>query len=130
MPDQSTSLKSRIEGFYAAGAKASGDAAAMQAFLELRDTLEAGKIRAAEPDANTPLGWRVNAWVKQGILLGFRLGRLEASGQDLAFVDKHTFPPRRFHADDGVRVVPGGTSVRAGAFVARGVVAMPPSYIN
>ena len=130
MPDQSTSLKSRIEGFYAAGAKASGDAAAMQAFLELRDTLEAGKIRAAEPDANTPLGWRVNAWVKQGILLGFRLGQLEASGHDLAFVDKHTFPPRRFHADDGVRVVPGGTSVRAGAFVARGVVAMPPSYVN
>ena len=85
--------------------------------------------RLARPGA--PTGWRVNAWVKQGILLGFRLGALEelpAGG--LSFVDKHTYPVRHFTAGDGVRVVPGGSSIRAGAYVARGVVCMPPMYIN
>jgi 2,3,4,5-tetrahydropyridine-2,6-dicarboxylate N-succinyltransferase len=130
MPDQSTSLKSRIEGFFAAGAKATSDSAAMHAFLELRDALEAGKIRAAEPDANSPIGWRVNAWVKQGILLGFRLGHLEAVGHDLSFVDKHTFPARHFGADDGIRVVAGGSAIRAGSYVSKGVVCAPPMYIN
>ncbi len=73
------SLQSRIENFFAAGAAAAGDAAAMDAFLELRAALEAGTLRAAEPDAAAATGWRVNAWVKQGILLGFRLGA--ADGQ-------------------------------------------------
>jgi 2,3,4,5-tetrahydropyridine-2-carboxylate N-succinyltransferase len=73
----------------------------------------------------------VNAWVKQGILLGFRLGALEeTTGAGLSFVDKHTYPARHFSVADGVRVVPGGSSVRAGAYVARGVVCMPPMYIN
>ena len=130
MPDQATSLKSRIENFFAAGPKAVPDAAALQAFLELREALEAGKIRAAEPDANAPIGWRVNAWVKQGILLGFRLGHLEAVGQDLSFVDKHTFPARRFGTDDGVRIVAGGSAARAGCFIAKGVICAPPMYIN
>jgi 2,3,4,5-tetrahydropyridine-2-carboxylate N-succinyltransferase len=124
-------LEQEIERHFAAGPAAIGDAAAMTAFLALRSALEAGEVRAAEPDAASPAGWRVNAWVKRGILLGFRLGALEempAGG--LSFVDKHTYPARRFTAADGVRVVPGGSSVRAGAFVARGVVCMPPMYIN
>jgi 2,3,4,5-tetrahydropyridine-2-carboxylate N-succinyltransferase len=96
----------------------------------LRDALEAGELRSAEPDASAPTGWRVNAWVKRGILLGFRLGQLEASGGELSFVDKHTYPARRFAPENGVRVVPGGSSVRAGAYLAKGVVCMPPMYVN
>ena len=107
-----------------------GDAGAMVAFENLREALELGKVRAAEPDADSPLGWRVNAWVKQGILLGFRLGSLTTSGDGLSFVDKHTYPARRFTAEEGVRVVPGGSAVRAGAYVAKGVVCMPPMYVN
>jgi 2,3,4,5-tetrahydropyridine-2-carboxylate N-succinyltransferase len=125
-------LKDTVEGFFAAGTAAVGDPVAMDAFLALREALEKGLVRAAEPDADAPLGWRVNGWVKQGILLGFRLGVLTGSGDlaGLSFVDKHTFPARRFDAADGVRVVPGGSSVRAGAFVSPGVVCMPPMYIN
>jgi len=124
-------LQDSIERHFAAGPAAIGDDTAMTAFLALRTAMETGEVRAASPDAASPSGWRVNAWVKQGILLGFRLGALEefaASG--LSFVDKSTYPVRRFGAGDGVRVVPGGSSVRSGAFVARGVVCMPPMYIN
>ena len=104
---------------------------ALAAFLELRDALEAGALRSAEPDAASPTGWRVNAWVKQGILLGFRLGSLaELPGETLSLVDKDTYPLRRFTAEQGVRIVAGGSSVRAGAYVARGVVCVPPMYIN
>jgi 2,3,4,5-tetrahydropyridine-2-carboxylate N-succinyltransferase len=124
------SLQSDIESYFAAGAEAVGDSAAMQAFVELRSALEAGALRAAEPNPSSPTGWRVNAWVKQGILLGFRLGQLEASGVELSFVDKDTLPPRRFVPDQAIRVVPGGSAVRSGAYVARGVVMMPPSYVN
>jgi 2,3,4,5-tetrahydropyridine-2-carboxylate N-succinyltransferase len=103
----------------------------MTAFLALREALESGKARSASPDAGSPSGWRVNAWVKRGILLGFRLGVLEEfSAAGLSFVDKGTYPVRHFGSGDGVRVVPGGSSVRAGAYVARGVVCMPPMYIN
>ena len=103
----------------------------MQAYLDLRAALERGEARAASPDPAAAIGWRVNAWVKKGILLGFRLGTLkDVSGDALSFVDKHTFPLRRFTEDGGIRVVPGGSSVRAGAYVARGVVCMPPMYIN
>jgi 2,3,4,5-tetrahydropyridine-2-carboxylate N-succinyltransferase len=102
----------------------------MEAFLELRLALEAGLVRAAEPDASSPTGWRVNAWVKQGILLGFRIGQLRASGYGLSFVDKDTYPARQFTPDHGIRIVPGGSSVRAGAYLARSVVMMPPSYVN
>lgn len=123
-------LQSRIEQYFVAGAAAAGNSDALAAFLELRDALEAGTLRSAEPDVSAPTGWRVNAWVKQGILLGFRLGQLEASGADLSFVDKHTFPPRHFAPEQGVRIVPGGSSVRAGAYLARGVIAMPPMYVN
>lgn len=95
----------------------------------LLSALERGDIRSASrgPDGV----WRANAWVKRGILLGFRFGQLESSGgESLAFVDKDTYPIRRFDAGDGVRVVPGGSSIRRGTFVASGVVCMPPMYIN
>ena len=108
-----------------------GDASAMEAFHSLRSALERGEVRSAEPDAASPIGWRVNAWVKQGILLGFRLGALEqSSAGSLSFVDKDTYPTRQFFSNDCIRVVPGGSSVRAGAYLARGVVCMPPMYIN
>jgi len=126
-----TELQKTIEQYFAAGPAAIGDGSAMSAFSELRAALEGGKARAAAPDPAAPTGWRVNAWVKQGILLGFRLGVLEefpAAG--FSFVDKKTYPVRHFAAADGVRVVPGGSSVRSGAYVARGVVCMPPMYIN
>ncbi len=124
-------LEKTIERYFAAGPAAIGDPLAMAAFLTLRAALEGGEVRAASPDSGSATGWRVNAWVKQGILLGFRLGVLEelpAGG--FSFVDKNTYPIRHFGAGDGVRVVPGGSSVRAGAYVARGVVCMPPMYIN
>ncbi|MDR3749999.1 MAG: 2,3,4,5-tetrahydropyridine-2,6-dicarboxylate N-succinyltransferase [Terracidiphilus sp.] len=124
-------LQKIIERHFAAGPAAIGDESAMNAFLTLRAYLEDGEVRAASPDPGSASGWRVNAWVKQGILLGFRLGVLqELPAGGLSFVDKSTYPVRRFGAADGVRMVPGGSSVRAGAYVARGVVCMPPMYIN
>ena len=126
-----TQLQNAIERHFAAGPGAIGDESAMRAFLVLRAALESGEVRAASARPGAPTGWRVNAWVKQGILLGFRLGALEScSPAGLSFVDKHTFPVRHFRSGDGVRVVPGGSSVRAGAYVARSVVCMPPMYIN
>jgi 2,3,4,5-tetrahydropyridine-2-carboxylate N-succinyltransferase len=126
-----TELQNAIETHFAAGPAAVGDPAAISAFIALRSALENGEIRSASPDSASPTGWRVNAWVKQGILLGFRLGALEAfpSG-GLSFVDKHTYPVQQFEPSRGIRVVPGGSSVRAGAYVAKGVVCMPPMYIN
>jgi 2,3,4,5-tetrahydropyridine-2-carboxylate N-succinyltransferase len=101
---------------------------ARKTFLEFREQLTQGKIRAAEK-ANGQ--WRVNAWVKQGILLGFRLGELsKMGGETLSFVDKDTFPIRHFKVEDRVRVVPGGSSVREGAYVAPSVICMPPMFIN
>ena len=120
-----------IERHFSAGPAAIGDPSAMTAFLTVRAAIESGEVRAASPDPGSPTGWCVNAWVKQGILLGFRLGVLEefpAAG--LSFVDKSTYPVRHFGSGDGIRVVPGGSSVRSGAYVARGVVCMPPMYIN
>jgi len=124
-------LQKTIERLFALGASALEDSGANAAFLTLRGALESGEVRAASPDPTTPTGWRVNAWVKQGILLGFRLGHLqELPGGGLSFVDKNTYPVRSFDPAGGVRIVPGGSSVRAGAFLARGVVCMPPMYVN
>jgi 2,3,4,5-tetrahydropyridine-2,6-dicarboxylate N-succinyltransferase len=124
-------LEQNIERHFAAGAAATADPAAMESFLILRDALERGELRSASPDPSAPTGWRVNAWVKKGILLGFRIGTLhDSSAGPLSFVDKHSYPVRLFTANDGVRIVPGGSSIRAGAYVARGVVCMPPMYIN
>lgn len=105
------------------------DSHARAVFQEFRDALTAGRLRAAEKTGD---GWRVNVWVKQGILLGFRLGEMAqmGSGECLSFVDKDTFPARRFSVTDGVRVVPGGSSARLGAYVAPSVICMPPMFIN
>ena len=124
-------LQKSIERYFSAGPDAIGDPVAMDVFVEFRSALERGEIRAASPEADAPNGWRVNVWVKQGILLGFRLGTLaDVSSGGFPFIDKNTYPVRHFATGDGVRVVPGGSSVRAGAYVARGVVCMPPMYIN
>ncbi len=124
-------LQAEIERHFAASADAISDMAAHQSFHELRDALNNGTIRAAEPDAGSALGWTVNAWVKRGILLGFRLGQLASFGNhDLSFVDKGTFPARTFTPEQGIRVVVGGSSVREGAYLARGVICMPPMYVN
>jgi len=100
---------------------------ASSAVDELLDALERGELRAASCVGGE---WRAVPWVKRGILLGFRVGKLAESGDTLRFVDKDTYPPRRFHVADNVRIVPGGSSVRRGAFVAAGVVCMPPMYVN
>ena len=121
-----SSLKSSIERF-AAQSEVEHDPEARKIFLEFRDQLTRGKIRAAEKSNGS---WVVNVWVKQGILLGFRLGALADMSAGLSFVDKDTFPARRFTACDRVRVVPGGSSVRVGAFVAPSVICMPPMFIN
>jgi len=130
-------LQTSIEYFFAAGPAAVADKDALAAFHQLRDALEAGILRSAEPDPTSATGWRVNAWVKRGILLGFRLGALEEmngkhpdGGSILSFVDKATYPAQRFTAEQGIRIVPGGSSVRSGAHLAKGVVMMPPAYVN
>ncbi|HXW06247.1 MAG TPA: 2,3,4,5-tetrahydropyridine-2,6-dicarboxylate N-succinyltransferase [Vicinamibacterales bacterium] len=125
-------LAGEVEALAAAGAEANRDLA-REVFARLRQALGAGEVRAAEPDPSTPTGWRVNAWVKQGILLGFRFGAtvdVSADHGRWPFYDKDTLPLRKFTPDSGVRIVPGGSTVRDGAFVGRGVIAMPPMYIN
>ena len=128
-----SSLQASIERFAALG-EVEHDPEARRVFFEFRDALTEGKIRAAEKvDGSDKHGrWIVNAWVKQGILLGFRLGELVemGNGGGLSFVDKDTFPARKFSVADRVRVVPGGSSVRAGAYVAPSVICMPPMFIN
>jgi len=125
-------LPQRIEELSAAGAEADADAA-RAAFAELRAALSRGKARAAEPDPDSTTGWRVNVWVKQGILLGFRHGSLADASMDhgrLTFFDKDTLPLKPLDLASGVRIVPGGSAVRDGAFLGRGVIAMPPMYVN
>jgi 2,3,4,5-tetrahydropyridine-2-carboxylate N-succinyltransferase len=102
-------------------------------FAEFKSLLNSGSIRAAEPDPTAPFGWRVNPWVKKGILAGFRLGGIVDMSVDpvkLPFFDKSTYPLKSLRVDSGVRLVPGGSSIRDGAYVARGVACMPPMYIN
>ena len=122
-----SSLKSSIEHLTAAGEVERNPAAARAKFLEFRDALTRGEVRAAEKLNGR---WTVNAWVKQGILLGFQLGALAEMPAGLSFVDKDTFPARQFTLADRVRVVPGGSSVRVGAYVAPSVICMPPMFIN
>jgi len=125
-------LRARVEALFAGGASADRDEA-RACFTEVRQALARGELRAAEPDPGTPTGWRVNAWVKQGILLGFRHGDVVDQSMDhgrLSFFDKDTLPLKRFDAAAGVRIVPGGSAVRDGAFLGQGVVCMPPMYVN
>ena len=128
-PQELSHLETTIEHHFAEGAAAIGNAEALAAFHQLRDALESGDLRAASPDPASPTGWTVNAWVKRGILLGFRLGTLQSYAEGV-YTDKSTYPARRFTPQQGIRIVPGGSSVRAGAYLAPSVVVMPPAYIN
>jgi 2,3,4,5-tetrahydropyridine-2,6-dicarboxylate N-succinyltransferase len=101
---------------------------AKRIFASFQHALNTGAIRSAEKSGGA---WRVNHWVKQGILVGFRLGVLtDMSAVPFSFIDKDTYPARQFTPDEKVRIVPGGSTIRSGAFVAQGVVVMPPAYIN
>ncbi|MDR3763785.1 MAG: 2,3,4,5-tetrahydropyridine-2,6-dicarboxylate N-succinyltransferase [Acidobacteriota bacterium] len=122
-------LRIEIERLFALGSEAKSQAGAMETFLAFREALSSGEVRAAEKRDGR---WQANAWVKQGILLGFRLGvnqEMEAC-KSFSFIDRHTYPVRHYAAEDGVRIVPGGSSVREGAYLAPGVVCMPPMYVN
>ena len=106
---------------------------ARSVFAQLRDALSTGRVRAAEPDPSAATGWKVNTWVKQGILLGFRSGDVvpyPSPSRQAPYLDKDTLPLKSLDTASQVRVVPGGSSIRDGAFVGRGVICMPPMYIN
>jgi 2,3,4,5-tetrahydropyridine-2-carboxylate N-succinyltransferase len=125
-------LAETIAALFAAGGDAGKDEA-RKAFFELRKALSSGEARAAEPDASSPSGWKVNAWVKQGILLGFRFGDVVDASADHGrwpFFDKDTMTLKKPALSDGIRIVPGGSTIREGAYIARTVVCMPPMYIN
>ena len=122
-------LRTAIERF-AAGVPPGHENEAREAFEHLKAELNAGRLRAATREESGR--WRANAWVKAGILLGFRLGRIvpAATGGPFPFLDKDTWPLKAIGPDDGVRIVPGGSAIRDGCYVAKGVVCMPPMYIN
>jgi 2,3,4,5-tetrahydropyridine-2,6-dicarboxylate N-succinyltransferase len=125
-------LTDDIAALVAAGAKADR-AEARDAFARLRAALSSGEVRAAEPDPSSASGWRVNTWVKQGILLGFRHGENADASADHGrwpFFDKDTLPLKRLSTESKVRIVPGGSSVRDGVYLGAGVICMPPMYIN
>lgn len=137
-------LSTHIEELYASAHPASEHS--LRAFEELKAGLNDGTIRAAEPDTASPTGWRVHAWVKKGILLGFRIGHIvEMSlrpctplADDVAgaldagfqFRDKHTYPLQCLPSERNIRVVPGGSSIRDGCYIGRGVICMPPMFVN
>ncbi|MCS6952082.1 MAG: 2,3,4,5-tetrahydropyridine-2,6-dicarboxylate N-succinyltransferase [Bryobacterales bacterium] len=125
-------LQAEIEALYDAKPESYTEAH-FRLFARFKEELNAGRIRAAEPDPASKTGWRVNGWVKKGILLGFRMGAIVDMSVDparLPFFDKATYPLKRLTVASGVRLVPGGSSIRDGAYVARGVTCMPPMYIN
>ena len=104
-----------------------------QLFMAFKQALNEGRVRAAEPCPGSTTGWQVNAWVKKGILLGFRMGGvidMSVDEERLPFFDKSTYPVKRFNARSGVRIVPGGSSIRDGCYIGKGVTCMPPMYIN
>ncbi|MBI3697496.1 MAG: 2,3,4,5-tetrahydropyridine-2,6-dicarboxylate N-succinyltransferase [Acidobacteria bacterium] len=104
-----------------------------EAFAQFKAALNRGEVRAAEPSAESALGWKVNAWVKRGILLGFRIGAIVDMSADrgrIPFFDKSSYPLRKFDVASGVRIVPGGSSIRDGCYVGQGVTCMPPMFIN
>ena len=125
-------LETQVKELVGAGASADREMA-RTVFASLREALSSGRVRAAEPDASAPGGWRVNAWVKQGILLGFRFGDIVDVSMDhgrVPFYDKDTLPLKKPGVAAGVRIVPGGSAVRDGAYLAPGVICMPPMYVN
>ena len=128
MPD----LADEITFLFEQGASASKQQA-RDAFTRLRGELSAGRVRSAEPDPSSPTGWRVNAWVKQGILLGLRWGDIVDVGVGKGrwpFLDKDTLPLKPLNVSSRVRVIPGGSSIRDGAYLGTGVICAPPMYIN
>jgi 2,3,4,5-tetrahydropyridine-2-carboxylate N-succinyltransferase len=128
----SQDLQQRIEQLTATPVGTAGLVGARAVVDALLAALEAGSVRAAERTSSGR--WEAVPWVKRGILLGFRIGVLvdmsPPGGGPLSFVDKDTYPARRFGVSDGVRVVPGGSSIRRGTYLASGVVCMPPMYVN
>ena len=125
-------LESDVNELVDAGAAADRDRA-RAVFAELRAALSSGRVRAAEPDPSSAGGWRVNRWVKQGILLGFRFGDMADASMDhgrVPFYDKDTLPLKKPGLAAGVRIVPGGSAIRDGAYLAPGVICMPPMYVN
>jgi 2,3,4,5-tetrahydropyridine-2-carboxylate N-succinyltransferase len=146
-------LQTAIEQLYDRETKQFGDEY-FRAFDELKLALNEGRIRAAEPDPGSPTGWKVNAWVKKGILLGFRIGqvvemRFEVGGHSALllsgiaeepgrtpeglrcqFRDKHTLPLKQLPGDQNIRIVPGGSSIRDGCYIGKNVTCMPPMYVN
>ncbi len=122
-------LEEEIERLWAAPPEIPS-AADLAVVAGLLAALDRGEIRAAEPDPASPWGWRANPWVKRGILLGFRMGRVIDMSAGLPFFDKATLPLRPLDATSGVRVVPGGSSIRSGVYLGKGVICMPPMYIN
>ena len=136
MAASAAELEQRVEALSATPANQTLPANTRDVVAALLDALEKGAVRAATKDSGTG-EWRAVPWVKRGILLGFRAGAIvdmsvggSRDGVVLAFFDKDTYPPRRLAREDGVRVVPGGSSIRRGAYIATGVVCMPPMYIN
>lgn len=125
-------LESEIELFFSFTSKLNDDdrQRALEVFDKFKTALNRGEVRAASRRANGE--WQVHPWVKRGILLGFRLGGMVDYSIDdnFRYFDKETYPTKRLTINDGVRIVPGGTSVREGAYVASGVTIMPPAYIN
>ena len=102
-------------------------------FQKFKQALNRGEIRAANPDTQSPGGWRAEPWIKKGILLGFRMGHITDMSIDTArqpYFDKSTYPPRQFSPTDGIRIVPGGSSIRDASYLARGVICMPPMFVN
>ncbi len=123
-------LSRRVQELYQHTDLASVRGEALDAFGQLKTALNRGQVRAANPTSD---GWVTNAWVKQGILLGFRLGELTEFRDGSAtfqFFDKATLPTRAWTLEDRVRIVPGGSTVRDGAYLAPGVICMPPMYVN
>jgi 2,3,4,5-tetrahydropyridine-2-carboxylate N-succinyltransferase len=102
-------------------------------FARFKDAVNAGVVRAAEPDPSTRSGWRVNTWVKKGLLVGFRMGfnvDMSVNPARQPFFDKATWPVKHMTVESGVRIVPGGSSIRDGSFIGKGVICMPPMFVN
>ena len=125
-------LEQEVHELFRLGADADRDES-RSVFATLRAELSTGRVRAAEPDPSSPTGWKVNAWVKEGILVGFRCGDVVAypsADETSPYLDKDTLPLRSLDPTAGIRLVPGGSSIRDGAFIGKGVICMPPMYIN
>src|SRR5215813_12936856 len=128
--EQIESIAARPTGNFAGNFAVNFTAADRAVFDEFKDALNRGAIRAAERNAKGE--WLVHSWVKQGLLLGFRMGALTdmSEGESFKFFDKDTYPARPTKINENVRIVPGGSTIRDGAYVAPGVVCMPPMFVN